>query len=164
MNLKRILLPLVLLPMLMLPGCKLVTAAPTPGVPQFYSQAALVLSDFSGILNQAQTLFTSAHTSGLVSETDYLNGQRAFLQIATAGNNLDTLVSSEASQPTVIAAISSLIQQVGAMPTAFAIKSPTAQAEFTALCTSMQTILQAAETIIQTTTTPTTTTAVAAKP
>lgn len=147
-------LPLMLAPMT---GCKLITAAPTPGVPQFYSQAALVLNDFSGVLLQSQNLFTNAHASGLVSATDYQNGMKVFSAIATQGNNIDSLIQSEASQTSITAAISALIQQVGSMPSAFGIKDANTQAGFQALCTSMQTILQATSALVQTPTTVVTT-------
>jgi hypothetical protein len=150
MKLNKLIVALVLcLPIAGVTGCKLITATSTPGVTQFYSQAALVLNDFSGVLGQAQQLFTTAHTLALVSDLDYRNGQQAFLSIASNGDAIQTLLKSGADQATVTAQLNALIAQVGAMPALFHIKNPATQAEFTALVTSMQNILNASLTLVK---------------
>lgn len=138
----------LILPIAGTTGCKLITAAPTPGVTQFYSQAALVLNDFSGILVQAQTLFGTARGLGFVSDTDFANGQKAFVQIATNGDAVQALIKAGGDQATVTAQINALIAEVGVLPAAFAIKDPASQAEFTALVTSLQSILNASLTLV----------------
>lgn len=129
-------------------GCKLVTAAPTPGVAQFYSQSALVLNDFSGVLQQAQQIFTTAHAIGTVNDADYRNGQRVIAQIAQEGDSVTALVKAGGDQATIRTQIAALITQVGNMPSAFGIKNPATQAEFTALSTAMQNILQSVSILI----------------
>lgn len=150
MKLNKLAIALALcLPIVGVSGCKQITASPTPGVTQFYSQAALVLNDFSGVLVQAQQLYTTAHSLKLVSDADYVAGQKAFVSIATNGDTIQTLLKSGADQATVTAQINALITQVGNMPAAFAIKNPQSQAEFTALVTSMQNILNASLTLVK---------------
>jgi len=143
---KRFLLALCLV--LPLSGCKLITAAPTPGVTQFYSQAALVINDFSGILLQAQQLFATAHGTGLVSDADYAAGTQAFKSIATNGDSIYSLLKAGGDQATITAQIKALIAQVGTMPTAFHINNPAAQAQFTALTAAMQSVLDATASLI----------------
>lgn len=140
---------LLLLGALALPvGCKLITAAPTPGVTQFYSQAALVLDDFSGVLVQAQQLFTTAHGLGFVSDVDFATGQQVFSAVATNGDAVQALIKAGGDQTTVEAQLNALITQVGTMPAAFHITDSASQAEFVALTTSLQSILKAALTLV----------------
>lgn len=114
----------------------------------FYGQASLVLNNFSNILLQSQQLFTTAHSLSLVSNEDYVSGQKVFAQIATSGDSIQVLLKSGADQKTVTAQIQALINQVGTMPAAFSIKNPSSQAEFTALVTAMQNVLGASLTLI----------------
>lgn len=131
-------------------GCLKNVKTPTQPVAanQFYGQAALVLNDFSGILVQAQQLFTSAHAIGVVSDSDYQNGLKAFVAIASSGDAIVTLVKTGADQKTITTQINALVTQIGTMPAAFSIKNPSSQAEFTALITAMQNVLNASLTLI----------------
>lgn len=131
-------------------GCKTITAAPTPGVTQFYSQAALVLNDFSGILVQAQQIVTTVHTEGLMSDADYKNAQTVFRSVAQQGENVVALLKVGGDQATVTAQINALITQVGVMPSAFGIKNPQSQQQFSALVLSMQNVLRASLTLVGT--------------
>ena len=134
---------------LCLVGCKPATAPTPTTAPTFYSQAALQINNFSVILGQAQTLFTNAHTSGLVGDADYKTGETAILSIAKNADNVDSLLTTSASQPTVVAAINALLNQVGTTPGLVGIKNPQSQAEFTALFQSLTSILQASLSLIQ---------------
>lgn len=135
-------------------GCKTVTAAPTPGVTQFYSQAALVLNDFSGVLAQAQQIVTTVHAEGLMSDADYKNAQTVFRSTAQQGENVVALLKVGGSQSAVTAQINALISQVGTMPTAFGIKNPQSQQQFSALTLAMQNILKASLTLVGPSNTP----------
>ena len=129
-------------------GCKPVTAAPTPGVTQFYSQAALVINDFSGVLVQAQQIVTTVHAEGLMSDADYKNAQTVFRSVAQQGENVVALLKVGGDQATITAQINALITQVGVMPSAFGIKNPQSQQQFTALVLSMQNVLRASLTLV----------------
>lgn len=129
-------------------GCKTITAAPTPGVTQFYSQAALVLNDFSGVLVQAQQIVTTVHAEGLMSDADYKNAQTTFRAVAQQGENVVALLKVGGSQSAVTAQINALIAQVGTMPSAFGIKNPQSQQQFTVLTLAMQNVLRASLTLI----------------
>ena len=129
-------------------GCKTITATPTPGVTQFYSQAALVLNDFSGILVQAQQIVTTVHAEGAMSDADYASAQTVFRSIGQQGENVVALLKVGGSQSAVTAQINALISQVGTMPTAFGIKNPTSQQQFSALVLSMQNVLRASLTLV----------------
>lgn len=129
-------------------GCKTITAAPTPGVTQFYSQAALVLNDFSGILVQAQQIVTTVHAEGAMSDADYASAQTVFRSVAQQGENVVALLKVGGDQATITAQINALIAQVGAMPSAFGIKNPQSQQQFTVLTLAMQNILRASLTLV----------------
>lgn len=116
---------------------------------QFYSQAALVLNDFSGVLLQAQQLLTTAHTIGTISDANYASAQQTFKMIATNGDTLTSLVKAGGDQTTITTEINALIGQVGAMPASFGIKDATTAAEFTSLATAMQSILKAVVVLVQ---------------
>lgn len=143
---KRIVLCLALL--VPISGCKTITATPTPGVTQFYSQAALLLSDFSNVLNQANQLFTSAHTLALVSDADYKAGEQVFLQIAKNGDAITTLIKAGGDEVTVKSQLQALATQVSLMPSSFHITNPASQAQFTALIQSLSNILSAVQTLV----------------
>lgn len=129
-------------------GCKPVTAAPTPGVTQFYSQAALVLNDFSGVLVQAQQIVTTVHAEGAMNDADYASAQTVFRSTAQQGENVVALLRVGGDQATVTAQINALIAQVGVMPSAFGIKNPQSAQQFTALTLAMQNILKASLTLV----------------
>lgn len=129
-------------------GCKPVTAAPTPGVTQFYSQAALVINDFSGVLVQAQQIVTTVHAEGLMNDADYKNAQTTFRAVAQQGENVVALLKVGGDQAAITAQINALITQVGVMPSAFGIKNPQSQQQFTVLTLAMQNILRASLTLV----------------
>lgn len=131
-------------------GCKTITAAPTPGVTQFYSQAALVLNDFSGILVQAQQIVTTVHSEGAMSDTDYASAQTVFRSIGQQGENVVALLKVGGDSTQVTAQINAMIAQVGTMPAAFAIKNAQSQQQFSALVLSMQNVLRASLTLVGT--------------
>lgn len=147
---KKILLALVLaVSVVTIPtGCNVVKAKPTPGVTQFYSQAALLLADFSGILDQANQLFISAHALALVSDADFKSGELVFLNVAKSGQSVTDLVKAGGDEATIKAQLQALVVQVGQMPTAFHITNPASQAQFTALVQSMANILSAVSTLV----------------
>lgn len=129
-------------------GCKTVTAAPTPGVTQFYSQAALVINDFSGVLVQAQQIVTTVHAEGLMNDADYKNAQTTFRAVAQQGENVVALLKVGGDQAVITSQINALIAQVGNMPSAFGIKNPQSAQQFTALTLAMQNILRASLTLV----------------
>jgi len=129
-------------------GCGSFRAAPTPGVPQYYSQAALVLANFSEILLRSQSVFSTAHTAGTINDADYTKGMQVFASIAAKGDAVQSLIKSEAGQASITQAISDLIIDVGHMPDQINIKNPTSQAEFQTLCNTMASILQATNTLV----------------
>lgn len=145
---KLVLCAALLVPLCLSTGCKTVTAAPAPGVTQFYSQAALVLNDFSGVLAQAQQIVTTVHAEGLMSDVDYKNAQTVFRSIAQQGENVVALLKVGGDQATITAQINALITQVGVMPLAFGIKNPQSQQQFTLLVGAMQNILRASLTLV----------------
>jgi hypothetical protein len=138
-----------LLPLVLLMGCGAVNAPAPATAPTFYSQAALQINNFSVILQQAQTLFANAHTSGLVSDADFKTGEAAILAIAKNADTVDGLLTSSASQTSIVAAIQALGSQVAATPGLAGIKNPQSQAEFTALFTALNSILNASLALVQ---------------
>ena len=132
-------------------GCGLLTpkAPAPPGVSNFYPQAALVMNDFSSVLLNAQNLFTSSCTDGVIPATQCIAGQKAFGTIAESGLTIDALIQTGASQTSIEAQITALSAQVATMPAAFGIKNPQTSAEFTALVNTLTTMLGTVSNLVQ---------------
>jgi hypothetical protein len=132
-------------------SCKRVTSNPSSNgtAPNFYAQAAQIMNDYSSIMLSAQNLFSTAHTEGLVTDTEYQAGQKVFLTVGEDGQAIDKLIQAGASQDTIIAQCNALSATIATMPQAFAIKNPQSQAEFTALANSLTSLLNTVATLIQ---------------
>jgi len=132
-----------------LTGCGITASAGNPPtVTTFYNSAAVVLNDSSALLVQAQTLFASAHTAGFVDNDQFIAGEKAFISLASNGDTIRASIAQNNSPENITQAITAYIGQVGAVPQQFAIKNPASQAAFTAVMTSVQSVLKASLTLI----------------
>ena len=107
------------------------------------------MNDFSSVLLNAQNLFTSSCTDGVIPIAQCIAGQKAFGTIAESGLTIDALIQTGASQTTIQAQITALSAQVATMPAAFGIKNPQTSAEFTALVNTLTTMLGTVSNLVQ---------------